>query len=93
MHLNVGATSHKIEEEVVHQKTSEATMGKISFFYIKSILREKYTVCWMCCTCDDSLINYRNVSTLLMKRVNVLPQAASIISPSTTKTPKYPFFI
>ncbi len=34
MHLNVGATSHKIEEEeeVVHQKTSEATMGKIVFF-------------------------------------------------------------
>ncbi len=32
----------------------------------------------MCCTCDDSLINYRNVSALLMKRVNVLPQAASI---------------
>ncbi len=34
MHLNVGATSHKIEEEeeeVVHQKTSEATMGKPSF--------------------------------------------------------------
>ncbi len=34
MHLNVGATSHKIEEEeeeVVHQKPSEATMGKIFF--------------------------------------------------------------
>ncbi len=34
MHLNVGATSHKIEEEeeeAVHQKTSEATMGKSSF--------------------------------------------------------------
>ncbi len=31
MHLNVGATSHKIEEEVVHQKTIEATMGKPSF--------------------------------------------------------------
>ncbi len=32
MHLNVGATSHKIEEEeVVHQKRSEATMGKPSF--------------------------------------------------------------
>ncbi len=32
MHLNVGATSHKIEEEeVVHQKPSEATMGKIVF--------------------------------------------------------------
>ncbi len=32
MHLNVGATSHKIEEEeVVHQKTIEATMGKLSF--------------------------------------------------------------
>ncbi len=32
MHLNVGATSHKIEEEeVVHQKPSEATMGKPSF--------------------------------------------------------------
>ncbi len=32
MHLNVGATSHKIEEEeVVHQKMSEATMGKSSF--------------------------------------------------------------
>ncbi len=31
MHLNVGATSHKIEEEeVVHQKTIEATMGKPS---------------------------------------------------------------
>ncbi len=29
MHLNVGAISHKIEE--VHQKTSEATMGKPSF--------------------------------------------------------------
>ncbi len=35
MHLNVGATSHKIEEEkVVHQKTSEATMGKPSFFFL-----------------------------------------------------------
>ncbi len=34
----------------------------------------------MCCTCDDSLINYRNVSALLMKHkcVNVLPQAANI---------------
>ncbi len=32
MHLNVGATSHKIEEEeVVYQKPSEATMGKPSF--------------------------------------------------------------
>ncbi len=32
MHLNVGATSHKIEEEVVvHQKTIEAIMGKPSF--------------------------------------------------------------
>ncbi len=31
MHLNVGATSHKIEEEVDHQKTSEATMGKPYF--------------------------------------------------------------
>ncbi len=32
MHLNDFATSHKIEEEeVVHQKTSEATMGKLSF--------------------------------------------------------------
>ncbi len=32
MHLNVGATSHKIEEEeVVHQKPSDATMGKLSF--------------------------------------------------------------
>ncbi len=30
MHLNVGATSHKIEE-VVHQKPSEDTMGKPSF--------------------------------------------------------------
>ncbi len=38
MHLNVGATSHKIkEEEVVHQKTSEATTGKppfLSLLYI-----------------------------------------------------------
>ncbi len=33
MHLNVGAASHKIEEEeeAVHQKTIEATMGKPSF--------------------------------------------------------------
>ncbi len=32
MHLNVGATSHKIEEEeAVHQKTSQATMGKPFF--------------------------------------------------------------
>ncbi len=71
MHLNVGAASHKIEEEeVVHKKPSEATMGKPYFlcnFYdcnclVMSILREKYTVCSMCCTCDDSLINYRIVS-------------------------------
>ncbi len=38
MHLNVGGTSHKIEEEeVVHQKPSEATMGKppfLSLLYI-----------------------------------------------------------
>ncbi len=38
MHLNVGATSHKIEEEeAVHQKTIEATMGKppfLSLLYI-----------------------------------------------------------
>ncbi len=38
MHLNVGATSHKIEEEeVVHKKTSEATTGKppfLSLLYI-----------------------------------------------------------
>ncbi len=34
MLLNVGATSHKIEEEeeeVVHRETSEAAMGKLSF--------------------------------------------------------------
>ncbi len=32
MHLNVGAASNKIEEEeVVHQKPSEATMGKPYF--------------------------------------------------------------
>ncbi len=32
MHLNVGAASHKIEEEeVVHQKPSEAIMGKPYF--------------------------------------------------------------
>ncbi len=37
MHLNVGATSHKIEEEeAVHQKTIEATTGKpfLSLLYI-----------------------------------------------------------
>ncbi len=35
MHLNVGATSHKIEEEEVdHQKTREATMGKPSFLFL-----------------------------------------------------------
>ncbi len=48
MHLNVGATSHKIEEEeVVHQKTSEATMGKPSFLsllYIGSIINVIYMI-------------------------------------------------
>ncbi len=38
MHLNVGATRHKIEEEEeVHQKTSEVTTGKpssLSLLYI-----------------------------------------------------------
>ncbi len=41
MHLNVGATSHKIEEEeVVHQKTSEAIMGKPSFHFLLYIVRD-----------------------------------------------------
>ncbi len=48
MHLNVGATSHKIEEEeVVHQKTSEATMGKPSFLsllYFGSIINVIYMI-------------------------------------------------
>ncbi len=47
MHLNVGATSHKIEEEVVHQKTSEPTMGKQSFLlllYIVSIMNVIYMI-------------------------------------------------
>ncbi len=39
MHLNVGATSHKIEEEeVVHQKTSEATMGRLSLLFSPSCI-------------------------------------------------------
>ncbi len=32
-----------------------------------SILRYKYTVFKMCCTCDDSYSYYSNVSALLME--------------------------
>ncbi len=46
----------------------------------------------MCCTCDDIFINYRNVSALLMKPVNVLPQAASIFIPINDKNTKKTFF-